>query len=273
MYKSVQMEKNWPTDSNVLNEAEWPPVEVRNRAGRSDVVVVCEHASQTIPKALDDLGLSQETLNSHIAWDPGALKVAERLSALLNAPLVAATISRLAYDCNRPPEAHDAMPTHSEIYEIPENLSMSDLDRAERVAEIYTPFEEALRGVIVERLKQGDDTVIVTIHTFTPTYFEDHRPVELGILHDEDSRLADAMLATIKTDLKVERNAPYGPENGVTHTLKHHALPRGLLNVMLEIRNDLVSDEAACDQMAELLAKAIKDSLTKLRSDRDKATG
>ena len=36
---------------------------------------------------------------------------------------------------------------------------------------------------------------VVTVHSFTPVHFGEPRAVELGILHDEDSRLADGMLA------------------------------------------------------------------------------
>lgn len=94
-------------------------------------------------------------------------------------------------------------------------------------------------------MKAGRRPVLVTIHTFTPVYHGKPRAVELGILHDRDSRLADVLLAAAEehSSLKVERNEPYGPQDGVMHTLQKHALPLQLLNVMIEIRNDLVCRE------------------------------
>jgi predicted N-formylglutamate amidohydrolase len=85
--------------------------------------------------------------------------------------------------------------------------------------------------------------------------------VELGILHDEDSRLADAMLAQTSNDYISRRNDPYGPQDGVTHTLNLHGGARGLDNVMLEVRNDLVADDAGVTLWAERLATLITKSL------------
>ena len=63
------------------------------------------------------------------------------------------------------------------------------------------------------------------------------------------------------TDLAVHRNQPYGPQDGVTHTLAEHGVARGLLNVMLEIRNDLIGDPTAQDAMAEWLAGCVAEAL------------
>ena len=76
----------------------------RTPHGASPVLIICEHASRTLPESFGDLGLSHEALSSHIAWDPGALAVARGMSASLDATLVYQRFSRLIYDCNRPPE-------------------------------------------------------------------------------------------------------------------------------------------------------------------------
>lgn len=84
-------------------------VEVINPSGQGRFVLVCEHASNAIPEEYADLGLDGAALESHIAWDPGALEVAISMSGSFDAPLVAQNISRLVYDCNRPPMADDAI--------------------------------------------------------------------------------------------------------------------------------------------------------------------
>ncbi len=239
------------------------PVQCLNAGGAGPVVLVCEHASNHVPEDYDGLGLSPDARQSHVAWDPGAMGVARGMSTRLNAPLVAGTWSRLIYDCNRPPEAGDAMPATTELFAIPGNTGLSDADKAHRVETCYIPFRDKLTDVLT---KAPHLTVLVTIHSFTPVYRGARRRVEIGILHDTDSRLADAMLdcAPRHTDHIVERNAPYGPEDGVTHTLKLHGLSRGLLNVMLEIRSDLIETDAQQGAMAEMLSDLVNDALAHL---------
>jgi predicted N-formylglutamate amidohydrolase len=237
-------------------------VEVLNAGGAAQVVVVCEHASHFIPPEFDDLGLSPEALTSHAAWDPGALPVAETMALALGAPLVASRVSRLVYDCNRPPDAPDAMPVRSEVIEIPGNAGLDDAGRAARISSYYRPFQAQLAATLGAK----SDPAVVTVHSFTPVYHGAKRQVEIGRLHDHDSRLADAMLACADrhSRYRVERNAPYGPQDGVTHTLREHALPQKRLNVMIEIRNDLIAtpqaQKALARQLAPWVAQAIQEA-------------
>lgn len=239
------------------------PAELVNPAGASRVFLVCEHASNTIPPAYGNLGLRPWQLASHIAWDPGALSVARHVSRKLDAPLLAATISRLIYDCNRSPEAPDAIPARSEDQDIPGNRDLDPEARDRRVQEVYWRFEAALAE---ELRRRGPDAVLVTIHSFTPQWMGVPREVEIGVLHDRDRRLADAVLelAPQYTEHLVRRNEPYGPEDGVTHTLRRHGLQNSLANVMIEIRNDLITDEASQERMGEMLARLIEAALGRL---------
>ncbi len=253
--------------TQLLSPEEGAAVSVTNQEGSSPFLIVCEHASRTIPASLGGLGLDAGAAESHIAWDPGALAVATELSHLLDAPLVAARFSRLAYDCNRPPESPGAMPEKSEIYDIPGNRNLSDADRAQRIAALYEPFRNAVTDTITARILQGNPPVLVTIHSFTPVYFGEKREVELGILHDEDSTLADAMLAnTDKTAMLARRNEPYGAADGVTHTLKLHGLANGLPNVMIEVRNDLLATGADRKKVAAELADMLRAALASLET-------
>ena len=238
-------------------------VEVFNPEGKSPVVILCEHASHAIPERYNGLGLAENDRKSHAAWDPGALPVAQILSAALDAPLVASTVSRLVYDCNRPPEAPSAMPETSELIKVPGNRGLTQEQREERTETVYAPFCEAVAEAISTRTKP---MAIVTMHSFTPFYFGKPRATEIGILHDTDTRLADLMLeaAPALPDRLVERNSPYGPEDGVTHSLVLHGVNNGLANVMIEIRNDLVRDSAEEAQMTEELLVLLRPALAHL---------
>jgi predicted N-formylglutamate amidohydrolase len=89
------------------------------------------------------------------------------------------------------------------------------------------------------------------------------RSVELGFLHDTDERLASAMLeqASHFPHLDIRRNQPYGPGDGVMHTIRRHGTKRGILNVMIEIRNDLIADASQQQAMAKVITKMLTVAL------------
>ncbi|NQV44779.1 MAG: N-formylglutamate amidohydrolase [Rhodospirillales bacterium] len=241
-------------------------VEVTNPSGAGDFVLVCEHAVNAIPPELDNLGLNSDALQSHIAWDPGAYPVAKAVSEKLDAPLVAPRVSRLVYDCNRDGAAESAVPERSEAYEIQGNRGLGEDERKARADQYYAPFHDAVTGVIEKRIGEGCAPVIMTVHSFAPVYDGETRDLDVGIIHDEDARFADAYLSVAEADatFKVQRNAPYSAADGVTHTLKEHALSRGLLNVMVEIRNDLIETAEGQQAMAERLSIYAKTALAAL---------
>ena len=238
-------------------------VEVLRPTGNGGLVIVCEHASNRFPDKYHGLGLDDSVRESHAAWDPGAFQVAKKLSEHFASPLVASTVSRLIYDCNRPPESPTAIVEKSEIYNIPGNTNLSSADREQRVTEIYKPFHNALDSVIDQRIKSGITPAVVTVHSFTPVYNGIPRSVELGLLHDTDSRLANAMysIAPVSTKLNVQLNQPYGPTDGVMHTLQKHALPRGLMNVMIEVKNDLLLKTSDIDSISTALCDLLQRTL------------
>lgn len=241
-------------------------VEIRNPGGSGPLLLLCEHAAHEIPEKYQDLGLDPAHARSHAAWDPGARAVALKLSEAFDAPLVASRVSRLVYDCNRPPESAAAMPARSEIVEVPGNRGLNPAQREERIVSVYRPFCDAVTAVLAARRARGLSTLLVTIHSFTPVFHGKPRAVEIGILHDSDSRLADVILA--QTDRlphrNIQRNAPYTPEDEVTHSLKVHGIANGLLNVMIEIRNDLLKTPEEEARMAAELLQLLRPALAAL---------
>lgn len=238
-------------------------VQTENGDAAGPFLIVCEHASNHIPPAWGTLGLDAAALKAHIAWDPGALGVARRLARNLGAPLVHAGVSRLVYDLNRPPLAAGAMTARSESYDIPGNANLGAAERRRRTEEIYLPFHGALHAEIARRMAAGVRPVLVTVHSFTPVWFGAPRAVEFGVIHDADPALARAVLAEAKarTGLDARLNEPYSAADEVTHTLRLHATPYGLSNVMLEIRNDLIADETAEEAMADGLTPILAAAL------------
>lgn len=232
---------------------EGDPAILVNEQGRSPYVLICEHASNRIPKALGNLGLAATDLQRHIAWDIGAESVARTLSRLIDAPLILQRYSRLAYDCNRPPESPEAMPAISELTEIPGNKNPSPAERLARIQEIYRPFHAAVAGVLDSRAAEGQKSVVISIHSFTPVHKGKPRNLELGILHDRDASFSSMLIKRFpRVDARL--NEPYGPKDGVLHTLNLHAAPRGLKHAMIELRNDLISSERSQHSWAQRIS-------------------
>jgi len=230
-------------------------VTITNRDGRGRCLLVCDHASNRIPPAYGGLGLSGTDQAGHTFWDPGALAVAERLSALLDAPLVASRVSRLVIDCNRAHDAPDLIPVTAEGKPVPGNADVDAAERLRRIRAFHDPFHDAIEAVIAAQRPAA----VIAIHSFTPVFFGKARPWTLGILHDDDTRLADAMIGRLDgaAGVVLGRNQPYSPADGVYYTLGRHGDARGLATVMIEIRNDQVADTVAVARWAALLGKAL----------------
>ncbi len=226
------------------------------------VLVICEHASNRIPDSLNALGLADDVLMSHVAWDIGAMDVAKSLARRVSGVLVCSNISRLVYDCNRPPDVPSAMPERSEIYDILGNSGLTPDQCDERVTHVYRPFFDAIR----EQIHVYRDTLrlLVTVHSFSPTFNGvDRQKIELGLLHGRDARFAEAMMRCLPRTLplRTHLNEPYSAFDGVTHTLDTHGLVNNLFSVMIEIRNDLIRSSAQQDDVAALLAPWIQEAL------------
>jgi predicted N-formylglutamate amidohydrolase len=256
------------------NDTTLPVVTTENRDASGPFLIVCEHASNHFPPEFGTLGLDAATRAAHVAWDPGALSLARRLSHALDAPLVSAGISRLIYDLNRPPHAPGAMAARSEVFDVPGNAALTPEERQKRTERVYLPFHSALHAEIARRLSNGRPPVIVTVHSFTPVYHGQRREVELGIIHDADPTFANAVFAEAisLTGFITRLNEPYSAADGVTHTLRMQATPYGLPHVMLEVRNDLLADDLAIATMADGLTPVLTAALARIGAPERKAS-
>ncbi len=225
-------------------------------AGPAPVLLVCEHASNAFPARFGSLGLTERDRESHIAWDLGALDLARALAGELCAPVIFSRVSRLLFDLNRPPGAPDAIAERSDATDVPGNTGLSASERQARVDAIHAPWVTALASAI-DAVRPA---ALISLHSFTPVFAGRPRTTKVGIIHDRDARLASAVLARTG-DQGWERNRPYGPADGVTHTLRTFAQPRGLLPLMIEVRSDLLNSAAAVHGVAGALARVLVPSL------------
>lgn len=246
---------------NAQIESDWPPaVEVLNESGQSDIVLLCEHASNHMPAEYGRLGLEPRHLERHIAWDIGAAKVTRRLSALLDAPAFLSGYSRLLIDLNRPLDVPGSIPLRSEDTDIPGNAGIDAAERARRAQRMFAPFHDRVAAHLDHRAREGRPTRIVTVHSFTPIFLGVARPWHAGVLFERGSKLAEAIMSNLReTDpsLNVAPNEPYVISRDSDYAIPIHGDDRGIEAVLIEIRNDLISDEAGAGEWAARLAAAL----------------
>jgi predicted N-formylglutamate amidohydrolase len=242
--------------------ADEPPACSQSRPqGRSNFVIVVDHASARIPRRLSNLGLPASELQRHIAWDIGALAVAQRISEALDAPLIAQNYSRLVIDCNRDPKVATSIPLVSESSEIPGNVNLSDADRLARHDEIFAPYHQRITALLDRRKAEGRRTILVAQHSMTNSYKGVSREMHAAILYNRDRRFAALMLDALRRHprLVIADNQPYFVSDETDFTIPHHGEARGLPHVEIELRQDLVGDEAGQIEWAQRLIFALND--------------
>jgi predicted N-formylglutamate amidohydrolase len=253
-----------------MTNADGSAVVAENPEGTGPFVIVCDHASNRIPEEWQSFGFAGDALATHIAWDPGALAVARRLSARLDAPLFWPDVSRLVIDCNRAPDVSSLIVTESEGRKVEANRAVSAAERSRRLDRIHTPYHEAIDSCLTRRLAARLATVLIAVHSFTPACLGKARPWQVGIVFDDDRRMADLLVRGLKADpaLTVGINQPYAPADHVYYTVARHAGPRGLPAAMVEIRNDEIGDEIGQRSWADRLADILLTVTPGLRAGR-----
>lgn len=253
--------------SLLLAEHDPPPVVEENAKGRSPFLLTSDHFGRAIPRSLGDLGLPGGELTRHIAWDIGIAGLARELSARLGAHLIAQAYSRLVIDCNRPTHSPSSIPRISETTIIPGNEGLTREAVDARRREVFDPYHRRISEVIVRRLQQRIPTVLISLHSFTPVYAGIRRPWHVGTLYQSDKRLPPLLLAALRAagDLVVGDNEPYAVSNDTDYTIPVHGEARGLMNTGIEIRQDLISDQAGEMQWAERLGDILTEIEASLR--------
>ena len=241
------------------------PVHVANPDGRASVVIVCDHAGQAVPEKLGKLGVSDETLERHIAYDIGARAVAEYLSERLDAPAVIGGYSRLVIDINRPVDDFTSIREISDGDIVPGNRNISKADRLSRQEEIYWPYHQQVAMSIASRHEDGRQPAIISVHSCTDEMRGTKRPWHIGVLMNKDRRMGEALMAVLarqRPDLCIGDNKPYSGMDPYGYTIETHALPAGLPNVLLEIRQDLIGDEAGQLEWGRIIGDAMEEVLS-----------
>lgn len=243
----------------LLGPADPAPFTVVEGRGDSPFVLISDHAGQRVPAALRDLGLPQTELDRHIGWDIGIAGTTAALAARLGAWAILQTYSRLVIDCNRPVHAASSIPAISDATPIPGNRDLPDAARLQRIDEIFAPYHARIAAELDARAAGGAPAILVSMHSFTPAMAGIARPWHAGVLYGRDARLAHALRDALAAegDLCVGDNQPYAVSDASDYAVPVHGERRGLPHVAIEIRQDLIADEAGQTAWAARLARLL----------------
>lgn len=247
---------------DLLGPDEPPPFTVENEGGRAKVIVIADHASNRVPEKLNKLGLTDDELGRHWAIDIGSLDVAKAIAARLDAPLLYCNYSRVVIEVNRRLDHPTAIPKAGEGKEIPGNQLIDTQERERRANAIYYPYHRKLEQMILGYLEQGIVPVILSIHSFTPVFFNQRRPWEVAVLWTQDPRLPVPVMEFFRgKGFTVGDNEPYDVRMVSGSTLHRHADSNRLPSLLMEFRNDTIDTPEKAGHMADLLFESLEAPL------------
>lgn len=228
-------------------------------------LLTADHAGRLIPAALQKLGLDEQDLSRHIAWDIGIAEVTRRLAAGLGAAAIYQVYSRLVIDCNRQPSVASAFPLISEATEIPGNIGLTDADKASRQAEVFEPYHQQIARMIAGY--GAGRPVYVAMHSFTPVYLGAARPMEVAVLYHRYPRFSKILAELLRGEagLVVAENEPYRVSDETDYGVPVHAEAAGLDYAEIEIRQDLIADDAGQEKWAEILTRLLPVAANRLK--------
>ena len=228
--------------------------EIINKGGAANLVLICDHASNFIPEDYAGLGLSDDLLKTHIAWDIGAEALTRHLSKKLDAPAVLARHSRLLIDTNREVGDDTQIVAKSDGVDIPGNQGLEMAGRLQRIKNFYLPFHETCDGVVASRLEMHP--CVIGVHTFTKIYGGRGRDLEIAVMWNSDDRLATLFGKIFETrGFKVGWNEPYSGES-LFYSMDRHGHDNGLPHLTVEVRQDLVETRTGQKKFAAVIADA-----------------
>lgn len=266
--------------ARLLGRGEPAPYRIENPRGKAPILIVCDHASNRVPAALDNVGLSRAELAKHIAWDPGTEDIGRYMSEKLDATAFFATYSRIVVDVNRGENSPECMREVSDHIHVPGNKNLSAAEKRQRLDEIFWPYHRALAAQIKTYRKKGIVPLIVSLHSFTPEMDGYKRPWEIGVLWNKEETIARRLVESLcaqNPGMVVGENEPYTLKQASLskNTIKTHAEDAGLPYVIVEFRQDLVGKKRDALKWGRIFIEALAPilldaSVYRLRSAREK---
>lgn len=233
--------------------------EIIDGNGGAEIVLLVDHASNYIPPEYANLGLPAEALQTHIAIDIGVAELGRRLALSIDATAVLACFSRLLIDPNRELGQDSLIPETSDNVVIPGNRGLSKRERQDRIDRFYEPYHLACAHLVDRSRTQAGRPLVIGLHSFTPELAGggEKRPWHAALMWDTDPRLSRAIASPLEVaGFRVGYNDPYSGR-GLFHSVRYHGGAESLPHTQIEVRQDLLSNEAGiaewCDRLGKIL--------------------
>lgn len=228
--------------------------------GDEPIVIICDHASNKIPDEFDCLGLPDDLLDTHIAWDIGARELAKSIAQKLKCAIFQCGVSRLVVDVNRSVDAVDVIPERSDQIPIPGNQNLSAASIEDRIIRYHEPYHKTLSKYLTS-ISDGGPIFVVSIHSFTKRLMgsTDERPWPVGLLWNEDEVSAQAAITFLRDKMgePIGDNEPYDARE-FNYTIDTHAAPYHWPHLTFEIRQDRLGTPKLTEIIANHLVGAIR---------------
>lgn len=219
------------------------------------LLLIADHASNMVPADVD-LGIDPALLDQHMAIDIGVGPLGKLLCTRLAMAGLFGAVSRLVIDLNREEDAAGLIPVESDGFAIPGNALLDAGGRIARVDRFWRPYHAYLARVIAAQAPR----LIISLHSFTPqlsTRPQEARPWQVGVLYNRDDRAARAGIAALRAaGVITGDNEPYSGQV-LNATMNAHAETNGIAYLGLEVRQDLIGNDAGVAHWADVLAPVI----------------
>jgi predicted N-formylglutamate amidohydrolase len=222
-------------------------------AAAGGLLLIADHASDRVPDGVA-LGVPAAVMRQHVAIDLGVAPLAALLCAKLGCPGILGGVSRLVIDLNREEDAPGLIPQVSDGIAIPGNAALSDAARAERLG-----WWHAYHRRIAETIADSRPNLLISLHSFTPRLATSDapRPWEIGILYNADARAAEIALPLLAAaGVVAGDNLPYSGKV-LNATMNRHGEANAIAYLGIEVRQDLIADDAGLARWAGVLAPII----------------
>jgi len=232
------------------------PFEILPGDSNKALVLLADHAMNRVPEPYGNLGLPDSAFSRHIAYDIGVEGLVRGLAARLEVPAVMATFSRLLIDPNRGEDDPTLIMKLSDGAVIPANHPLSAEERGRRLEMWHRPYHRAVEKTIAAAEEtSGKAALVISVHSFTPYWKQYARPWHAGLLWDTDPRAITPFLELLRADpdLIVGYNEPY---DGALKNdcMYRHCTAKGRAHALLEVRQDLIGDDAGIAAWVDRLA-------------------
>jgi predicted N-formylglutamate amidohydrolase len=223
-------------------------------AGSGPALLIGDHASNRVPDGID-LGVPDVVMGEHVAIDIGVAPLGRALCARIGMAGILGNVSRLVIDLNREADAAGLVPETSDGHPIPGNAGLDDAGRGRRIALLWLPYHAHIEETITDMKPK----LLISLHSFTPELRSGGpaRPWQVGVLYNRDERAARIAIPLLEAaGIVTGDNEPYSGQI-LNATMNRHGEGNGIPYLGLEVRQDLIGDEAGVAEWRDRLAPII----------------